>query len=571
MTSSISHWRWCGFFLSTALAVLALTPQAHAQTQPFVPGEVIVKFKPGQTPDEIEENVARRENIRETPVVGALQLSVEDALTRAQGEKPPEDKLREIKQTEKRLGVIGQDKIEAAGSADSPLETVYAITARNTQSPQSLERAYEALPEVEYAEPNYTIHAFQASSAPNDPLFSQMWNLHKMNMLEAWGITRGTDQVKVAVVDSGIDYTHPEFGSCTLSQIRNNQCARIAAGWNFANNTDDPLDGFGHGTHVAGTIGAYTNNSVGISGINWNIRLLAIKVLDNSGSGDTLGIIQGIQYAVDNGARVINLSLGGPFPCAWSRTLQVAVSYAVSRRAAVIAAAGNSNTDAANFAPASCTGVITVGATGPDDERASYSSYGSVVDIAAPGGNAQAYGFPNTTANQNCINYNSPLSFLCRIRSTTPNNTYSLYDGTSMAAPHVAGVAALMLSVNPNLTPDQIETLLKNSGDVIATDRAIGGKRLNAYRALLAASLPTATPTPTPASTATNTPTLALNPADINRNGSIDRGDFDIWKCEFVSTTGICANPASNKSADINRDTTVDLIDFNIWRNAYIQ
>lgn len=570
------------FLLALILYFSFSTEQSFAQEPEAVPGELIVKYKDGHTPDELKEKAQKRK-ARARSIVGALQNNAENILLRTKGEDPPEKDLQEIENVEKRVRVIESKELfdETPGKNDDELEDIEVVKASASIPVTELEKQYESLDSVEYAEPNYVLEAF---SAPNDTFYTTMWGLSKLQIENAWTLTRGSNQVIVAVIDSGIDYNHEDIPR------------DIIKGRDTINGDDDPMDGGGHGTHVAGTIGAITDNSIGVSGINYNVRLMAVKALSDSGSGSLTSVSQAIRYAADNGAKVMNLSLGGEMssPCPTStRTIQEAIDYARGKGVTIVVAAGNSNKDSSTFVPASCNGVITVGATKPDDQRASYSNYGNVVDIAAPGGDFEFGG--------GCFNFSSCESKV--ILSTWPpnvsaseagygssDNKYALLNGTSMATPHVAGVAALLLSVNPNLTPDQVEEAIKNTGDPINTDRPIGGKRLNAYRALLTvipptntpSPIPTATsipasPTPTAPTTPTTQPTSAstptptpLPPGDINRDGTINIQDYQIWRCEYLGN-GRCENPASDKSADINNDGTVNMLDFGMWVNGFIR
>ncbi|WP_322798287.1 S8 family serine peptidase [Thermoflexus sp.] len=332
------------------------------------------------------------------------------------------------------------------------------------QDPERVAEQLRRHPAVEIAEVEREV---RIAATPNDPYYgSYQWNLPRIRAPQAWDLTTGSSSVWIAVIDTGVDYTHPDLSS-----------SRIWLGYDFVNNDPDPMDDEGHGTHVAGIAGANTNNSVGIAGVCWHCDLLAVKVLDQEGSGYDTDVADGIRYAVDWGAAhgkrtIINLSLGGSYP---SSALADAVSYARSRGALLVAAAGNRNTSAP-FYPAAYPGVIGVSATNSSDQRASFSNYGSYVDIAAPG---------------------------VSILSTYPSNVYPygyLYlwaSGTSMAAPHVAGVAGLVWSRRPTLTPDGVCDLLLSTADdlgVAGRDDFFGYGRLDAYEAVWAAQPPASSP-----------------------------------------------------------------------------
>lgn len=281
---------------------------------------------------------------------------------------------------------------------------------------------YKKDPNVAWAEYDAPVHA---CTSPDDTSFLSQWDWSKMTMAPIWNMTLRS--VKVAVIDTGCQADHPDF------------TGKIIGGTDLVNVDSDPDDDNGHGTHAAGTIGAVTNNSTGVAGFAPNAQLLIVKVLDAAGSGSNSTVADGITWATDNGAQVINMSLGGPTA---SQALQDAVDYAKSHGVTVIAAAGNSNVNT-KFYPAACTGVISVGSTDSDDIKSTFSNFGSWVRVAAPGTN---------------------------ILSTEIGSTYGYKSGTSMASPHVAAVAALYIgsrSSNPN--PTEVQTAIENGCDPVGT------------------------------------------------------------------------------------------------------
>ena len=387
---------------------------------------------------------------------------------------------------------------------------------------------------------------------------------------------------------------NPGFDYPGLTNIFN---SRVVGGYDFAYQDSNPIDSMGHGTHVAGIIGATTGNSSGVSGVNWDVSLLAVKVMDDFGGGNFFDVLSGMVYAADAGAKVINLSLGvDDAPCSAYPILQDVIDYVRSVGSTVVVAAGNGGwdgvgDDASNSLPASCGGVITVGAVTKEDTRSPYSHFGSVVDIAAPGGSSDS-NFDGTCA----------IAEMC-ILSTLPGNSYGAYQGTSMATPYVSGAAALLLAKDSSLTPDQIEQALKNNGDVISTDQPIG-KRLNLHKSLLAVgsnpptstpsprqaevtptptALPTDTPTvspspsptttPTPTSTPTGTPTPTSVPtltptptADTPKppaNGGDTNGDKVVDIYDFSNVIEDYGTNNLDSPADLDRDGDVDIFDFN--------
>jgi len=326
---------------------------------------------------------------------------------------------------------------------------------------QTVEEALAKLrqdPNVIYAEPNYLYHALGATAkrTVNDPMADQLWGLTKIQAQAAWDTTTGDASVLVAVVDTGVDYNHPDLQG------------QVVKGWDFGNNDADPMDDQGHGTHVAGTIAALGDNGTGVVGVAYKTKILAIKVLGSDGSGDTAAIAKGILKAQELGAKVINLSLGGDQP---SQVLKDAVDRVTAKGTLCVVAAGNENTAKETY-PAAYASVLSVGASDTSDRRASFSNYGTYVDIAAPG---------------------------TGILSST-EKSYKKHDGTSMASPHAAGVAALLLAQNAALTPQQLKTAMERNGDPVSGFKN-GIQRLNASKALDAVkngSIPDSPANPTP-------------------------------------------------------------------------
>ena len=316
------------------------------------------------------------------------------------------------------------------------------------QQADAFQRAMKESPLVRYVEPNVIV---SATIVPNDPMYGSQWSLPKIQAPQAWDISTGSSSVRVAVIDTGIDYNHqdiaPNYASC---------------GYDWVNNDADPMDDHGHGTHVAGTIAARTNNGLGVAGVagGWGttqgVTLIAEKVLDSSGNGFDADVASGITHAVDTcGVRVINLSLGGT---GYSNTLQSALQYAADHGVISVAAAGNNSGDASTFYPcaygpghpmSTAELVMCVSATGRSDDFVVVSSYGwgsnfgNPVDISAPG-----------------------VSIL-----STYRGSYAYLSGTSMATPHVAAVVALVMSQFPSYTRDQIWNYVLAG----AEDRGVAG------------------------------------------------------------------------------------------------
>ncbi|MBN1922245.1 MAG: S8 family serine peptidase [Anaerolineae bacterium] len=371
----------------------------------------------------------------------------------------------------------------------SYLTHLYASPVQLVQVPEGKELALvEQLsrdPRVEYAEPDYI---YRALGAPNDPYYSNQWAHTRMNSAAAWDISTGSNTVTIAVIDTGIDETHPDLA------------AKIVAGYDFVDDDANPHDLNGHGTHVAGIAAAITNNGVGVAGMSWGARIMPVRVLDASGSGYNSDITSGINWAYTHGAKVLNLSLGGSSP---STTMQNAVTAATNAGSLVIAAMGNCRTAGGGCPvanptayPAAYNNVMAVAATGPDDTYAYYSQYGSHCDIAAPGGAMTYLHDPDGI-------YSTLPTYDVEMTGEGFSKNYDYLQGTSMATPYVSGLAALIWSVSPGLTPAQVQQVMQDTAvDLGPTgwDVNYGYGRIDALAALqnISLSAPTLSPISNP-------------------------------------------------------------------------
>ncbi|MBI2568189.1 MAG: peptidase S8 [Candidatus Schekmanbacteria bacterium] len=296
-------------------------------------------------------------------------------------------------------------------------------------------------PRIEYAEPNYL---FSADFVPDDPMYGQQWHLKMIDLEKAWDYDRG-DGVVVAVIDTGVAYEKHDRQGNVFSQVPDLSATRFVPGYDFVHDDPHPVDDNGHGTHVAGTIAQSTNNGVGTAGIAFGARIMPIKVLSAQGFGNIADIAEGITWAADHGAQVINMSLGGAMP---ALTLAKACAYAKKKGVTLACAAGNSATSRPHF-PAGFDSCIAVAAVGPTGKLAPYSNYGNWISVAAPGGDKSAREEDGVL--QNTIERMNPAK-----------NGYFWFQGTSMASPHVAGAAALIISRGVT-APDDVERVLKQS------------------------------------------------------------------------------------------------------------
>ncbi|WP_309570559.1 S8 family serine peptidase [Deinococcus sp.] len=352
----------------------------------------------------------------------------------------------------------------------------------------------------------------EALATPNDTYYPLQWHYPAMNLPEAWNHTTGK-AITVAVVDTGI-IKHPDLAGQALPGMDFISDVTISGDGNGIDS--DPTDPGGseyHGSHVAGTIAAKTNNGAGVAGVDWGAKILPVRAL-NQNSGTLSDILMGTLWAAGekvngaplntNPARVINLSLGGAGECTPAE--QQVFTLLKSKGIVTVVAAGNDNSDATEISPANCADVITVGAVGPDGRRAPYSNYGPRIDVMAPGGNSSLGVTVGTD------------TYPGGVLSTTYSDAdrvyqYEFLDGTSMAAPHVAGAVALLLGQEPNLTPDQVLARLRATAAPLGSRCDIPGgcgAGLVDASALITGAIPLPAPTPVPTPTPTPPPTPAI-------------------------------------------------------------
>jgi thermitase len=339
-----------------------------------------------------------------------------------------------------------QDQVEALGALNLPvLEVLPDLLVQRVAVPEGQEQmAIQALsedPRVEYAELDHVVHA---TIIPNDYYYYLQWGLAKIQAPAAWDETTGASDLIIAIVDTGVDLNHPDLND------------KIVAGWDFVHDDAIPQDDHGHGTHVAGIAAAESNNGQGVAGVSWGALIMPIKVLDSNGDGYYSDVALGVTYACDHGAQIINLSLGGS---EYSATLADAVEEAYEEGCLVLAAAGNGGGNGVDY-PARYPQVMAVAATNQSDVRAGFSDYGPEVEVAAPG---------------------------VGIWSTLWNDTYGWKDGTSMSTPYVAGLAALLWSVCPELANTEVRSVIESTAKDLGSagwDPYYGYGRIDAEKAI---------------------------------------------------------------------------------------
>lgn len=494
---------FCGlvFFLSGQSAakqakVLGATPADTTDSPSYVRNEIIVKFRAGVA-DSTDNHLG------DAPAMwpGSLQqLNEKYKLVKiqplARGFSKTRQLIKDLERKDKfqlnarEKHILQRARRAPRGAVVPNLGGIYKMRfdLDVNDSLQKILAAYRSNPNVEYAELN---HIVRALSAPDDPYYDVQWALNNtgqpypvsggttdsgtpdadIDAPEAWDIYTGSSDIIVAVIDTGVDYEHRDL----IANMWTDQNGKF--GYDFVNDDDDPMDDFGHGTHCAGIIASRTNNSLDTAGVCWNARIMAVKYLDAAGYGNESDAVSSIYYAVDNGADVLSNSWGGG---PYSESIELAINYAYSNGAIVVAGAGNDNSNAPVY-PAYYNHVISVAATNSDDQKASFSNYGEWVDIAAPGVDILSLRAQNTDMYVGAVNYTPGDRF---IPFGNPDATMYIASGTSMACPYVSGACALMLSVNPALTIDEGTAILVNTVDPIADGICYSDGRLNLLGAL---------------------------------------------------------------------------------------
>lgn len=462
----------------------------------YVPGQLIVKFKK-QTAETLSVQISETET-SETPELSASL----DTLNRKYGAKKFTPLFKNF-HLNKNLTLLQKGNAaltksekhrlrrltRAPKDAKTPdLSSIYKIELEQDKSARLAVMEYRKDPDVEYAELNYIIHS---AFTPNDPYYPAQWALNNsgqsypvlggssasgtpgvdINAPQAWDIFTDDSNIVIAVIDSGVDYTHRDLAGNLWTDSQGHY------GYDFLNDDSDPMDDFGHGTHCAGIIAAVIDNSTDLSGLCHNAKIMSVKFLNSSGSGPTDAAVDSVYYAVENGADVISNSWGAEY---YSDTLETAFEYAYSQGVICVAAAGNENSSS-QFYPAYFDNIISVAATNSSDQKASFSNYGDWITLAAPGVDILSLRAKNTDMYLGSDGYIPADRF---IPFGDPNATMYIASGTSMACPHVSAACAIMLAANPLMSNDDAYDILINTVDPIADGICYSDGRLNLSAAL---------------------------------------------------------------------------------------
>lgn len=476
----------CSFILPSGITSLA-KPIVDDKEEDYVPGEVLLKLKEGESIGYILDRLGLEK----------------DSAERVYDVAPVTSKIKKDYELEKDSGGwywffgkqyqevedISKEEVLASAYQDmTPAEkALYRTYKLKLSEGVNVKQAVEMLNysgKVDYAQPNY-IHKATVEE-PDDPYyhsrgsweqdFDDLWGIKKIESLDAWDIACG-DAVVVAVIDTGVDFNHKDLSDniwVNLEEIPGNGIdddgngfIDDTRGWDFVNNDNDPTDGHGHGTHCSGTIAAVGNNGIGVIGVAPKAKIMALKGLSDSGSGSSSGLANCIRYAADNDAKVLSNSWGMSARHPSDPVLEDAVDYAYEKGSVIVFAAGNSRDDVAYYSPQNHPKTIAVAAVDHTDTLASFSNYGPLVDVAAPGVDILSLRADGTGIGRGV------------------GEKYCVASGTSMACPHVAGVIALMLSKNPDLTNEELAAIMRLCSDDIGQREylAPGRGRVNSRKA----------------------------------------------------------------------------------------
>jgi subtilisin family serine protease len=471
----------------SATGFISTQKQAIERSQPtYVPGQMIVKFRK-RVADLLEAQLTEVEKTKKLPVSGSLNnLNKKHKLKKIRplfrDFKQRREELKQLLKkkplclTKKEHHILKRLKRAEKKVKVPDLDRIYILEfgQMDDQQLQEVLGEYKREPDVEYAELNYIV---SIDTTPNDPLYSVQWSLNNTGQMypesgdynhppgtpgcdidapEAWDIHIVSSDIIVAVADTGIDYTHRDIDDNMWTDPSGYH------GYDFVNSDNYPMDDHGHGTHCAGIIAAEGHNGLDIAGVCWNVKIMALKSLDEGGYGPYANAVAAFNYAVNNGADVISNSWGKD---EYSQAMQDVIDYAYSQGVIIVASAGNADDSAPHY-PANNEHVISVAATNSKDEKATFSTYGDWVDLAAPGVDILSLRAGGSDAG-------------------TPYNNYTtIMSGTSMSCPYVSAACALLLSKNPMQTVDEVNHVLSVETDPISPGICRSNGRLNIHKAI---------------------------------------------------------------------------------------
>lgn len=484
-------------------------PVAVAGESKFISNELLIKIKKGS-----------RDRVRSGKPADTGIASI-NRINKEMKVKKFERVAKIGKKSKKNAEIFAWYKVTLEGKGEKVAGKLDQVTGRissKNQDNPALDRLGELIarfrsdPNIQAVEPNYVVSILRedatkssqsaqeetspppstttqevtpTSTTPNDPYYSSsgswgqtyqdLYGIHKINAAAAWDQTTGSSNIVVAVVDTGVDRNHEDLAANMWTNPGEtpgngvdddgNGYVDDYHGWDFVNDDNDPTDDYGHGTHCAGTIAAVGNNGKGVVGVNWTSKIMALKFLNSAGSGSIADGAAALIYAADMGAKVSSNSWG--CNCQSSFT-EDAVKYEHDREMVVVAAAGNSDNDALDHSPSSSDQAITVAASDYNDAKAYFSNWGEKIDVAAPG--------------VDILSTRATVNPLCTTARTVGTN-YCRISGTSMATPHVAGLAALLLAKNPGLNNEEVRQIIRTGADdlgAVGKDRDFGYGRINA-------------------------------------------------------------------------------------------
>jgi subtilisin family serine protease len=479
--------------LAIPRAGLAASP---APPHPYVPGRIVLKLSADLAPA-MQTAIARARGA----IAPTGSAALDALIRRHRGQRMRAPFAGRPARAAAAAARFPRRAARATPGADPGLERIFILDLAPDLDSEQAALEYARLPGVAWAEPD---RIAEAAFVPNDPYFASsgawgqpyrdLWGLVAIAAPAAWDVTRGAGVI-VAISDTGIDAAHPDIASrmwTNPGEIPGNGLdddgngfVDDVHGWDFVNDDNDPFDDNGHGTHVAGTVAASGDNALGVVGVAWESSVMAVKGLGAGGSGGHDGLAAGIVYAADNGADVINASWGG----VGSQLLADTIAAAHAAGVVFVAAAGNGASSVADFSPANVHEAIAVAASDHTDQLASFSNFGTKIDVAAPGGGDVAP--PSDQPSRSILSLRSSGSQFDT--SLNVSGLYTRLSGTSMAAPHVSGAAALVLAVHPEFKPEQVRQTLRVSADDIAApgfDVNSGYGRLNVGQAVLLNNVP---------------------------------------------------------------------------------